>query len=285
MAGVHSDSPPPYHALEEGFKTEDNHFQGTEVIMPPSHDDPDYAYGVLFEHKDNRIGFIQKVILIKLFQILLATIPLAVFASEPYEIYRMMEHNYNGHSNLLVVSSLLLLAVLGLIHYCDKARFARPYNYLFLLAYPLSFGFFVAVVTWRFGSGEILLSWMLFLITVFFMLVYSILALQSKIEFKTSIGISIAAGSFIVLYALTIPFIYVNAFGVLYCSLALFMLTAYILYDIRLMMSRNYRLHMSPSDFVKAAVIMHIDYRYMIMDIMLKNNTDDDADPVFNNAA
>ncbi|KAI8425983.1 hypothetical protein MSG28_004967 [Choristoneura fumiferana] len=45
----------------------------------------------------------------------------------------------------------------------------------------------------------------------------------------------------------------------------IFALTAYVLNDLQAMMSKTYRIHLSPADFVKAALIMHIDYRYMIM--------------------
>ncbi|XP_073946798.1 uncharacterized protein [Choristoneura fumiferana] len=257
--------PPPYYALKEDATTEQN---ATEIPMPHDEEplEAPIVYAPAFENKDTRIGFIQKVLAIKFFQAIAMTIVMVIFVVAPYSIYRALVYDTYTRINLIVVSSLILLATLGLLHYCNRSRFVLPYNYMFLGVYPLAVAFFISVVFFQSGLVSIFVSWVYFNIVLFALLMISVFALQTNIEFKTNVGLVITGLILIVTYAFTVPFIYgLNAFGVLYCSLMIFALTAYVLNDLQAMMSKTYRIHLSPADFVKAALIMHIDYRYMIM--------------------
>lgn len=260
-----SDLPPAYTSLHNS----------TANIAIPNESDPTCEDGSellvnnCFEDKTTRIGFIQKVLSIKLLQILLMTLVLGIFAVYQRSIYRSMRHD-GSQVHVILLSTLAFLAITGLSIYCTKARRENPYRYVFLTAHPISLVLFISfpAIILDFLS-PIALAFLTYVFAVFFVLLYSVFALQTKLEFAVKHAIFLAGIVQILIYAFTVPFIWIDAFGVLYISLALFFDLIYIFWDLEIMTSKKYWHDVTPDNFVDATLNLQLDYYYIFVNIIL----------------
>ncbi|XP_063363388.1 uncharacterized protein LOC134652155 [Cydia amplana] len=168
-----------------------------------------------------------------------------------------------------MLSTLAYLAITGLLVYCTKARRENPYRYVFLTAHPISLALFISfpAIILDFLS-PIALAFLIYVFAMLFVLLYSVFALQTKLEFAAMHAIFLACIVQILIYAFTVPFIWIDAFGVLYISLALSLDLIYIFWDLEIMTSKKYWHDVTPDSFVDATLNLQFDYYYMFVNII-----------------
>ncbi|XP_061714760.1 uncharacterized protein LOC133523279 isoform X3 [Cydia pomonella] len=128
-----SDLPPSYNSLYAPTNT-------VEEAVPrcESEDEAGFlAYEYCFEDKTTRIGFIQKVLGLKLLQMLFMTAIIAGFWANTVDIIRFM-YRGNHLRDLMLVSNVVFILVYGMMVACGRIRRRSPYRYLFLVVLPLS---------------------------------------------------------------------------------------------------------------------------------------------------
>ncbi|XP_047993143.1 uncharacterized protein LOC125231675 [Leguminivora glycinivorella] len=222
-----------------------------------------------FKDKTTRIGFIQKVLSIKLLQMLLVTLVLGIFVAAEERIYWAITYNHTQVHNI-ILSTLLFIATTTLLIYCNKTRHENPYRYLFLTIHPLSFAFFVSFPTiYLKFLCPFAVAWATYIAALFSVLFYSVFALQTDLEFAARHSTALSAITQIIVYAITVPFIHVDGFGALYVALFLSLDYIYIFFDLEIMTTKKYWNDVTPSDFIDAAIYLHLDYYYIFKNVIV----------------
>ncbi|XP_047993145.1 uncharacterized protein LOC125231676 isoform X3 [Leguminivora glycinivorella] len=260
-----SDLPPAYNSI---------HNSTANIAMPnesePNCDDvSELITNNCFDDKTTRIGFLQKVLAIKLLQTLLMVLIFGIFAACNYDIRMTMRHGAEVH--FILLSTLIFLAITGLLIYCTKARRENPYRYIFLIFHPISLALFVSFpATILYILSSIALAFLTYVFALFSVLLYSVFALQTKLPFAAKHAMFLACLVQILIYAFIVPFVWgVNAFAILYISLALSLDLIYILWDLETMTSKKYWHDITPDNFVDGALNLQLDYYYMFVNIMM----------------
>ncbi|XP_061714741.1 uncharacterized protein LOC133523266 [Cydia pomonella] len=213
-----------------------------------------------FEDKTAYIGFIQKVLAVKLLQMFIINAIMVGFLANRIDIIRFMDRE-NNLVIIMVMSYLVFMLIFGVMFACQKLRPRSPYRYIFLVAYPLSLSVFISAWTifWHL-LAPIILVCIYYCVVFFVLLLYSIFALQTKLQFVPKYSIIIAIGTQIVMYAVTVPFIDINAVHVLCPTIIMIFEYIYILYNLKAMTSLSYWSIITPADFVNGAINLHFDY-------------------------
>lgn len=268
-----SDLPPSYNSLYAPTNT-------VEEAVPRCESEDEaglLAYEYCFEDKTTRIGFIQKVLGLKLLQMLFMTAIIAGFWANTVDIIRFM-YRGNHLRDLMLVSNVVFILVYGMMVACGRIRRRSPYRYLFLVVHPLSLSVYISVWTiFRHLLAPVLLFCVYYCIVLFALLLYSIFALQTKLQFNTKYCILIAIGTQIVLYAVTISILKINSIinaiifivYILCPTIILKLEYIYVIYNIEAMTSTYYWNDITPADFIDGAINLHIDYYNIIYNLVL----------------
>eukprot|EP00193_Tetraselmis_chui_P019506 CAMPEP_0177773396 /NCGR_PEP_ID=MMETSP0491_2-20121128/12843_1 /TAXON_ID=63592 /ORGANISM="Tetraselmis chuii, Strain PLY429" /LENGTH=327 /DNA_ID=CAMNT_0019291489 /DNA_START=121 /DNA_END=1104 /DNA_ORIENTATION=- len=248
----------PYGAPPTGFGA-----QGYPPQMPPPparFDDEEDKYArmaVDFANQKVRKGFAAKVFSIVLCQLIVTTAITLIFMLVP-EVTSYVQQN-----TWVLWTSYALMIVFMLVIICGgEIRKKWPTNMILLSLFTIVMSVFVACNTVYYTAPEV---GMAFGITCGMVLGIVIFALMPCIDFTMCGGVMVAL-SFTLLFAIIISF-FVNIFcgsscyrttGLVIASIAVFVFSIYLLYDIQLVMGGK-RMAISPDEYIVAALNIYMD--------------------------
>ncbi|XP_034486556.1 protein lifeguard 1-like [Drosophila innubila] len=213
-----------------------------------------------FDNQSIRRGFIRKVYLILMAQLLVTFAVVAMFAFCPEaKIFA----SRNPWLFWLAVA-IMLLTMLSMLC-CENVRRETPTNFIFLGLFTVAESFLLGISASRYHGQEVLLA---IGITAAICLALTLFALQTKYDFTTMGGILIACLMALFIFGLMAIFVGGNMLALIYASLGAVLFSIYLIYDTQLMMGGNHKYAISPEEYIFATLNLYLDIINIFMDLL-----------------
>ncbi|XP_017001246.2 protein lifeguard 1 [Drosophila takahashii] len=224
-------------------------------------DDPeDRDKGVAFCNASIRRGFIRKVYLILLAQLITSLVVIAVL-------------NYNEAVRLEMANNVWFflgalfigIGALVILTCNEDLRRKTPGNYIILAVFTLAESLLLAVASCRYAPKEIFLA---VLITTAVCLGLTLFALQTRYDFTMMGGILMSCLIILLLFGIITIFVGQGLVTTIYSSLSALLFSVYLVYDTQLMMGGKHRYAISPEEYIFASLNLYMDVINVFMDIL-----------------
>ncbi|KAL7730513.1 hypothetical protein ACLKA6_000515 [Drosophila palustris] len=213
-----------------------------------------------FDNRSIRRGFMRKVYLILLAQLVVTFGVVATFAFWPNA------RNFASRNTWLfwLAMAIMLLTMLAMIC-CENVRRETPTNLIFLGLFTVAESLLLAISTSRYHGQELLLA---IGITAAICLALTLFALQTKYDFTMMGGILIACLLALLIFGLLAIFMGGNMLALIYASLGALLFSFYLIYDTQLMMGGNHRYSISPEEYIFATLNLYLDIINIFVDVL-----------------
>ncbi|XP_017046760.1 protein lifeguard 1 [Drosophila ficusphila] len=221
-------------------------------------DDQDKGLG--FSNDFIRRGFIRKVYLILLSQLM---VTLAVIAA--FTLDKQIRVSVANNTPLFFVALIVMMVTLVILACSKDLRRRTPMNFIFLAVFTLSNAFLLGVAACRYAPKEVLLA---VAITAAVCLGLTLFALQTRYDFTTMGGILMSLLIILLLFGIVTIFVGGNVVTTIYASLSALLFSVYLVYDTQLMMGGKHRYSISPEEYIFAALNIYMDVVNIFLDIL-----------------
>lgn len=206
---------------------------------------------IIFTDQSIRKGFIRKVYMILLAQLLFTCGIIAVFLfHEPTKMFVQQNQAVVG------VAVIVNLVVLLSMACCETARRTFPVNFVCLGLFTITMSLLLGAITSTLDAYLVLMA---VGITAVLVIALSIYAIQTKYDFTAMRGVLIAVVICLLILAFAGAFLRstfgetaVSVFGALIASFLL-------IYDTQLIIGGNHKYQFSPEDYIFAALTLYVD--------------------------
>ncbi|XP_030573370.1 protein lifeguard 1 isoform X1 [Drosophila novamexicana] len=213
-----------------------------------------------FDDQTIRKGFIRKVYLILMVQLLITFGFVSVFTfSKATQEWAM--HN----PALFWIALAVLLVTMICMACCESVRRKTPLNFIFLFLFTLAESFLLGIVAGQYQADEVLMA---VGITAAVSLGLTIFALQTKYDFTMCGGVLVACLVVFLIFGIIAIFIPGQIIGLVYASLGALLFSVYLVYDTQLMLGGNHRYAISPEEYIFAALNLYLDIINIFMYIL-----------------
>ncbi|XP_047993147.1 uncharacterized protein LOC125231677 [Leguminivora glycinivorella] len=165
-----------------------------------------------FEENTTRIAFIQKVLAIKLLQLLGITgVTVLVFVNR----WSLGINDFLNNANMthLVVLCIFAFIVTNVVSFgflfgrnVEEARRKNPFRYMFLTIYPLRISALIVICTlYWYLTTSVLIIMIYYCVVVFILFMYSILSCQTNLDFTFKYSAIVAVSTQVILCTVTAP--------------------------------------------------------------------------------
>ncbi|KAH8310828.1 hypothetical protein KR044_003119, partial [Drosophila immigrans] len=231
---------------------------------PPSYGASDDVEGrpknLSFDNQSIRHGFIRKVYLILMAQLMVTFGAVAIFAFSPNA------KMFAFHNTWLFWLAVLIMLVTLLCMIClENVRRQTPTNFIFLAIFTFAQSFLIGVSTSRYAGQEVLLA---IGITVVICLSLTLFAMQTKYDFTTMGGILVSCLVCLLILGLFSIFFGGKLSSLIYSSLGALLFSFYLIYDTQLMMGGNHKYAISPEEYIFATLNLYLDILNIFMDVL-----------------
>ncbi|XP_075169960.1 N-methyl-D-aspartate receptor-associated protein isoform X2 [Haematobia irritans] len=233
---------------------------------PPQNDygggyeDPEGPKNFSFDDQSVRRGFIRKVYMILMGQLLVTFGFVALFAlHEPSKQYAMR------HPSLFWIALAVLLVTMISMACCEGVRRKTPMNFIFLGLFTLAESFLLAMSASRFAPIEILMA---VGITAAVCLALTLFAFQTKYDFTMCGGVLLVCMVVFVIFGIVAIFLPGKIMTLVYSSIGALLFSVYLVYDTQLMMGGSHKYSISPEEYIFAALNLYLDIVNIFMYIL-----------------
>ncbi|XP_032591366.1 protein lifeguard 1 isoform X2 [Drosophila grimshawi] len=204
-----------------------------------------------FDDQTIRKGFIRKVYLILMMQLLITFGFVSVFTfSEATQ--KWAQTNYW----LVWVALAVLIVTMICMACCESVRRKTPLNFIFLFLFTLAESFLLGVIAGTYEADEVLMA---VGITAAVSLGLTLFALQTKYDFTMCGGVLVACLVVFIIFGIIAIFIPGKIIGLVYASLGALLFSVYLVYDTQLMLGGNHKYSISPEEYIFAALNLYLD--------------------------
>ncbi|KAH8277857.1 hypothetical protein KR018_008708 [Drosophila ironensis] len=248
--------PPGGYAPQPGF------------IQPPpqaggygAYDDPEsQPKNFSFDDQSIRRGFIRKVYLILMGQLLVTfgAVALFVFHDGTKEFARR-------NMWLFWVSLGVLFVTMICMACCESVRRQTPTNFIFLGLFTAAQSFLMGVSATRYAPQEVLMA---VGITAAVCLALTLFAMQTKYDFTMMGGILVACMVVFLIFGIVAIFVKGKIITLVYASIGALLFSVYLIYDTQLMMGGEHKYSISPEEYIFAALNLYLDIINIFMYIL-----------------
>ncbi|EDW14959.1 protein lifeguard 1 [Drosophila mojavensis] len=216
--------------------------------------------GLTFDNESIRRGFIRKVYMILLGQLVITFGAVAVF------VYSEDAKNFAAQNLWLfwVAMGTMLLTMLSMIC-CERVRRETPTNFIFLGMFTVAESFLLGVAASRFAPKEVLMA---IGITAAICLALTVFALQTKYDFTMMGGILIACLVALLFFGVLTIFMHGKIISLMYSTAGAVLFSIYLVYDTQLMMGGTHKYAISPEEYIFATLNLYLDVINIFLDIL-----------------
>ena len=205
-------------------------------------------------------GFIVKVFSILLCQILLTGVMIAMSIYIPAFKYFVLT------SNVVYIISVVTPFVIVFLPLCFKDIFRKvPTNYILLLIFTLAIGYLTSCATASIRPQLVLLAVFLTTITVATLIIYAWKTPRDITIYGATLFVlltTLVCSSFLLFFLRSITIV-----NIIFCILSLLLFSAYLIYDVQLMMG-NKTHKLNADDYIYAAMNLYLDIINIFLEIL-----------------
>ncbi|XP_023161692.2 protein lifeguard 1 [Drosophila hydei] len=218
------------------------------------------AKGLSFDNKTIRRGFIRKVYMILMGQLVITfgAVALFVFSKDAKQFAVLNQWLF------WVAIGVLLITMLSMVC-CEKVRRETPTNFIFLGMFTIAESFLLGVSAIRFAPNEVLLA---IGITAAICLALTVFALQTKYDFTLMGGILVACLVALLIFGFMALFMHGKIISLIYSSLSAVLFSIYLVYDTQIMMGGGHKYSISPEEYIFATLNLYLDIINIFIDVL-----------------
>ncbi|KAH8355184.1 hypothetical protein KR093_007856, partial [Drosophila rubida] len=222
--------------------------------------DPEADKSFAFDDQSIRKGFIRKVYLILMTQLLITFGIICVFTFS-----KGSQEWVQRNPALVWIALAVLIVTMISMACCEAPRRKTPLNFIFLFLFTLAEAFLLGMVAGQYEADEVMMA---VGITAAVSLGLTLFALQTKYDFTMCGGVLVACLVVFVIFGIIAIFIPGKIIGLVYASLGALLFSVYLVYDTQLMMGGNHKYAISPEEYVFAALNLYLDIVNIFMYIL-----------------
>ncbi|KAH8388357.1 hypothetical protein KR093_005106, partial [Drosophila rubida] len=213
-----------------------------------------------FDNQSIRRGFIRKVYLILMSQLVVTFGAVAIFAFSP-----AVKSFANRNTWLFWLAVFVMLVTLLSMICLEDVRRKTPTNFIFLGVFTFAQSFLVGVSTSHYAGKEVLLA---IGITAVICLSLTLFAMQTRCDFTMMGGILVSCLVALFIFGLFSIFFGGNLSSLIYSTLGALLFSFYLIYDTQLMMGGNHKYAISPEEYIFATLSLYLDVLNIFMDVL-----------------
>ncbi|XP_043288245.1 protein lifeguard 1-like [Venturia canescens] len=252
--GPYGQGPPPPGSVPYGQPQQPGMYGAPYQGASGQMDDPmgdDGIKGFDFSDKSIRQGFIRKVYMILMCQLLITMSLIALF------MYHAPTQKWVQKNTWMVWTCLGITIVLLIsMACCSSVRRKAPMNYVFLTIFTLAEGVLLASISSAYQADAVLMA---VGITAVVCLGLTIFAFQTKWDFTAMHSVLFVALLILMLFGILAIFIHGKTMTLIYASLGAFVFSMYLVYDTQMMVGGNHKYSISPEEYIFAALNLYLD--------------------------
>ncbi|XP_017868213.1 PREDICTED: protein lifeguard 1 isoform X2 [Drosophila arizonae] len=222
--------------------------------------DPEADKSFAFDDQSIRKGFIRKVYMILMVQLLITFGFVSIFTFSS-AAQGWVERN----PALLWIALAVLIVTMISMACCESVRRKTPLNFIFLFLFTLAESFLLGMIAGQYKAEEVLMA---VGITASVSLGLTIFALQTKYDFTMCGGVLVACLVVFVIFGIVAICVPGQIIGLVYASLGALLFSVYLVYDTQLMLGGNHKYAISPEEYIFAALNLYLDIINIFMYIL-----------------
>ncbi|KAK3919572.1 Protein lifeguard 1 [Frankliniella fusca] len=256
-SGQPSGVPPPYGAFVpppnappfgQGPPPPQTNMYGGPGSYP---EDPLQDSAFSFSDQSIRRGFIRKVYLILMGQLLVTTAIIAIFT-----FHTPTNRYVRGNIGIFYAAMAVMIVCLICMACCSSVRRKAPTNIIFLGIFTLAESFMLGTAAASFKSEEVVMAAGITAIVCFSLTIF---ALQTKWDFTVLGGALFVAVIVLFVFGIIVAFIPGKAAQIAYASVGALLFSVYLIYDTQMMMGGKHKYSISPEEYIFAALNLYLD--------------------------
>lgn len=213
-----------------------------------------------FDDQSIRLGFIRKVYLILMGQLMITFGAVAVIAfSDQAKAFALLNPWL-----IWLAMGFMIVTMLSMIC-CENVRRQTPTNFIFLGIFTVAESFLLAVAATRYAPRDVLLA---IGITAAICLALTLFAMHTKYDLTMMGGVLIACLVSLVIFGFVAIFVGGRITSMIYACLGAVLFSVYLIYDTQLMLGGNHKYTISPEEYIFATLNLYLDIINIFMDIL-----------------
>ncbi|BFG03485.1 protein lifeguard 1 [Drosophila madeirensis] len=213
-----------------------------------------------FDDQSIRKGFIRKVYLILMVQLLITFGFVSVFTFSKATQEWVQKNPY-----LVWIALAVLIVTMICMACCESVRRKTPINFIFLFLFTIAESFLLGMVAGQYEANEVLMA---VGITAAVTLGLTLFALQTKWDFTMCGGVLVCCLVVFIIFGIIAIFIPGQVIQMVYASLGALLFSVYLVYDTQLMLGGNHKYSISPEEYIFAALNLYLDIVNIFMYIL-----------------
>lgn len=218
-------------------------------------EDPDVK-GFEFSDKSIRRGFIRKVYVILMGQLLITAAMIAYFLYDKSARVFVRQNSW-----LMFVAIAVVFGAMIALACCGDLRRKAPMNFILLGLFTFAEGFMLAVVASQYQVDAVLMA---VGITAVICLALTLFAFQTKWDFTMCGGFLFVCVIVLLIFGLIASIMAATGNGnrvvnLVYASLGALLFSVYLIYDTQMMMGGKHKYSISPEEYIFAALNLYVD--------------------------
>lgn len=204
-----------------------------------------------FSDQSIRRGFIRKVYLILMAQLLVTTGIIAFFTyHEKTNLY------VRQHVGVFYASFGVMFVCLICMACCGSVRRKAPMNFIFLGIFTIAESFMLGCCAAQFRAEEVVMAAGFTAVICFALTLF---ALQTKWDFTVLGGALFVAVILLFIFGIVVAFIPGKTAHIAYASCGALLFSLYLIYDTQMMMGGKHKYSISPEEYIFAALNLYLD--------------------------
>lgn len=204
-----------------------------------------------FSDQSIRRGFIRKVYLILMAQLLVTTGIIAFFTyHEKTNLY------VRQHVGIFYASFGVMFVCLICMACCGSVRRKAPMNFIFLGIFTIAESFMLGCCAAQFRAEEVVMAAGFTAVICFALTLF---ALQTKWDFTVLGGALFVAVILLFIFGIVVAFIPGKTAHIAYASCGALLFSLYLIYDTQMMMGGKHKYSISPEEYIFAALNLYLD--------------------------
>ncbi|XP_050730520.1 protein lifeguard 1-like [Eriocheir sinensis] len=225
-----------------------------------SYNDPLTGGNMEFSDKSVRMGFIRKVYMILMAQLVVTFGMVALFT-----LSSDVKQFVKTTPALFYVALVGTLVCMIALSCCGNLRRRTPHNYIFLGIFTICEGFLLGTAAASFTQSEILIA---VGVTVVVTLSLTLFAFQTKFDF-TGCGMFVFVSLIVLLLFGILALIFQSQIlNLVYSCLGALLFSFFLVFDTQLMLGGRHKYSLSPEEYVFAALTLYLDVINIFMYIL-----------------
>ncbi|XP_065369650.1 protein lifeguard 1-like [Calliphora vicina] len=204
-----------------------------------------------FDEASVRKGFLRKVYLILMCQLIVTFGTVAIFLFHQPTLEFSQKHRY------LAVVALVITLVIGVaMACCETPRRKFPTNFICLAIFTAAESFLMGTIAGRYKADSVLLA---VGITAILCLSLTIFAMQTKYDFTVCGGFVVCSMMCLMIFGIVTIFYRNHIVHTIYASCGALLASFFLIYDTQMMMGGEHKYSVSPEEYIFAALTLYMD--------------------------